>query len=98
MNADKYLALGFNQLKNNKALINGAEVDCVLDMVQYAKQREYGFDENFVVPIMVLTCKVPSLKTILGKTLEINSESWRIQSVRVGAVTSIINLISTQQT
>ena len=94
MNTDLYIKAGFNILRNNTVTVSGVEVDCVLDMAQYDKQRNDGFNMAFTVPVMILSSSLANAKSFIGKTAEINSEQWRIQSVKVGAATTILNLIS----
>lgn len=75
-----YLNLGFAYLKNSTVKIGGVNYDCIFDTSSILLKRNFGFEEENRVEIMVET----STPATIGQSVTLGSTDWQISTIRAG--------------
>lgn len=101
MNFNNYLLAGFNILANTTITISGYQaIDAVFDNIALSHEKQFNFVEDFESPVIVRSQDLPAnKKSIIGKTvvLELDSNIYRIDRIKVGAATTFLYFSSKEK-
>ena len=99
MDLSNYILQGFKILPKITVSVNGGQIiDALLDTTTHRDEKSFGgFEPNQQAWVSIETRYLNSPKTLQGKIVVMNSESWRIRSIRYGDSITTLELISTDK-
>lgn len=87
--------MGFNVLPKTDVVIQGSTIPCVFNTSDFNDNNVLGgFEPDQVATLAIKTSLLTNPKTLKGKIVVIEGETWRVVTVVYGQTISHLKLIS----